>query len=526
MEREDFRTERFQYSKRFYLPLLIFCAVLMFSAVAAAASEDVEQVDTQEVRKLLKQAGKLTKKGNLIEAETLLRRGLELNPQNTKIKLGLANVLMKQRNLFEAYTLAFEVAKSEPQNSDAFAVLGMTILNAGNFKEAEIALNNSLIINKREALAWAGLGMLDFYENRISQSLENMRIAVYLDANEPDFIFALAQISARAEKYRESAAAYREFLRISPRSDTDRRERIKGLIEFLEYLSGKSTLYEIGGKNQTRVVFKLIKDRPVIQLRVNKKDEPLNFVLDTGSGISVISQKTAEKLNLSPIARGGKAKGFGGDGKFEIVYGFLKQVEIGDVSIKNVPVYVRPFHSINENIDGYIGLSLISKFLTTIDYGDTSLTLLKKDSRRDQINQSEGLAMPLRLTSGGFLSGEVQIEGIENSLNFIVDTGASLSVISDELAGMNELSSFLVTEKIRVIGAAGETAEMPVFILPRVSFGTESRRSVVAIALDLDIINESSGFEQAGILGGNFLKNYRLTFDFQNSKVHFVPVKK
>jgi hypothetical protein len=40
----------------------------------------------------------------------------------------------------------------------------------------------------------------------------------------------------------------------------------------------------------------------------------------------------------------------------------------------------------------------------------------------------------------------------------------------------------------------------------------------------LDIINETSGFEQAGILGGNFLKNYRLTFDFKNSRVTFEPV--
>jgi len=29
---------------------------------------------------------------------------------------------------------------------------------------------------------------------------------------------------------------------------------------------------------------------------------------------------------------------------------------------------------------------------------------------------------------------------------------------------------------------------------------------------------------EAGILGGNFLKNYRMTFDFQNSKVNFTSV--
>jgi len=68
------------------------------------------------------------------------------------------------------------------------------------------------------------------------------------------------------------------------------------------------------------------------------------------------------------------------------------------------------------------------------------------------------------------------------------------------------------------------TDDVPSFLLPRVSFGKHSRKSITAIALDLDTINEASGFEQAGILGGNFLKNYRLTFDFKNSKVVFEPL--
>ena len=79
---------------------------------------------------------------------------------------------------------------------------------------------------------------------------------------------------------------------------------------------------------------------------------------------------------------------------------------------------------------------------------------------------------------------------------------------------------------MRVIGAAGITDEVPSFLLPRITFGTHSRESITAIALNLEMINEASGFEQAGILGGNFLKNFSLTFDFTNSKVIFVPIKK
>lgn len=142
----------------------------------------------------------------------------------------------------------------------------------------------------------------------------------------------------------------------------------------------------------------------------------------------------------------------------------------------------------------------------------------------DDVPVADGISLPLRLTSSGFLSGEVQLEGIDTPLNFIVDTGASVSVISDEIANHNAMAPFARDEKMRVIGSAGITEDVPSFLLPRISFGSHSRKSITAIALDLDLINEASGFEQAGILGGNFLRNYRMTFDFKKSKVTFVSV--
>ena len=514
------RVFRFPFHTKY---LMTYCLIAVLS-VSAMASDT--QPTPEDTRQLMKQAEKLMRRGEIGEAEKLLRRVLEINPNESKAKLNLATILLKQRHLIEAYNLSIAVAKAEPKNSYAFAVLGSTLLSAGNFRDARISFINALKLNRSEALAWAGFGTLDFYENRISESVENLREAVFHKPDEPDFFFTLGQVSARAERYKEAAEAYDNFLRISPQTDKERRDRIKGLINFLLFLGNKQSLYNIGGENQTNVSFKLINDRPVIQLKIDKKGEPLNFVLDTGSGISVISQETAARLKIKPITRGGLARAIGGDGKFEIVYGFLKTVHIGDVKIQNVPIYIRKFHSNTEQIDGYIGISLISKFLTTIDYGNSTLTLKRKDSVENQKVEGDILSLPLRLTSSGFLSGEVKLEGIEAPLNFIVDTGASISVISDELAGSKELNPFLRDERMRVVGAAGITEDVASFLLPRVTFGTHSRESIKAIALDLNLINETSGFEQAGILGGNFLKNYRLTFDFANSKVLFVPISK
>lgn len=514
----SFNSRSILVRKKLTLPLI--CG-LAFSILAGAAAAQGTKSD--EAKDTYKLAQKQVDRGNLDEAESLFRKALEIDPTFASAKIELANVLLKKREVTKAYELSFAAAKENPSNARAYAVLGTTLLTAGRFSDAYPILMNALALDRKEDLAWAALGLLNFYENRVQQGVIDLRQAVYFNPSDPDYQFALGQVAARAELYKEAAASYRAFMMVAPDLDRDRRARIKGLIDFLEFLGQREKLYVTGGSDQTTVKFKLIGNRPVIQVFLNEKERPLNFVLDTGSGISVISDKTAKEFKINPVARGGSAKGLGGDGRFEIVYGFIRTVSLGEVKVKNVPVYIRKFHSDIEDIDGYIGLSLISKFLTTIDYGSQEFALTKKEPAAAAELNSQ-LSLPLRLTSSGFLSGEVQLQGVESPLNFIVDTGASVSVISDALAKEEPFSQYARGNPMRVIGSAGVTNDVPSLELPRVTFGTHTRESITAIALDLGLINEASGFQQSGILGGNFLRNYRLTFDFRNSRVTFTPL--
>ena len=40
----------------------------------------------------------------------------------------------------------------------------------------------------------------------------------------------------------------------------------------------------------------------------------------------------------------------------------------------------------------------------------------------------------------------------------------------------------------------------------------------------MEPINETAGFEQTGIVGGNFLRHYRVTFDFPRAVVRLEPL--
>ncbi len=492
---------------------------LVCAGPAVFAAPPPSQQDS--AKKLIKQGVSLYRKGLRAEAEAALRRAVELEPMRSEAKVELAYVLARRWNLREAYDISLAVAEAERSNSRAFAVLGLTLLSAGRFADARTVLDQALGIDRREDLAWASLGLLEFYENRIERAYSYLRQAVAQKPREPEHLFVLGQVAARSERFTEAANAYEAYLSNSSLADAERRDRIRGLISFMRFLGERDRLYITASSRGTQVPFELARNRPVIEVRLNGRREPLRFVLDTGSSISVISTEKARRLKIKQIAKGGMARGIGGDGRFEIVYGFVREFVIGDVTVRNVPVYIRPFHRNYQGIDGYIGLSVISEFLTTVDYGERTFSLVRRN------DQGEPAAMPwqpLRLTSSGFLSGEVALEGVDQALNFIVDTGASVSVISTRIASHSRISEFLSRERLTVIGAAGVTEDVPIFALPSVTFGGHSRRGLNAVALDMDILNEASGFEQAGILGGDFLSNYRLTFDFKRSTVAFSPI--
>jgi predicted aspartyl protease/Flp pilus assembly protein TadD len=470
-----------------------------------------------------KQAERALREGEFELAAKLFRELLAKDSHDKESRLGLSYTLLKLRQFADAYDQAARVITVDPLSARAHALLGSVILASGDFLMSVEEFRTALSLNEDESLAISGLAMIDFYENRLGPSMEKLRRAAFLNPEEPDFIFNLAQAAARAERYKEAADAYERFLTIAPHTDADRRARIRGLIDFLRYLGSQNSLYDPLGASQTSVSFEMPNNRPIISVRVNGRKEPLRFVLDTGSGISVISEETAKRLGLRAVARGGMARAIGG--KFEIVYGFLDSLEIGETRVENVPVYIRRFYNDQVPVDGYIGLAAISKYLATVDYGTRTLSLRRpRSSGVSTAPSPNSIEIPIRTTASGFLSGEVRVEGIGKPLNFIIDTGASTSVVSEKMMELEEMSGFKRPSRMRVYGAAGITDNVQTLILPRVVLGQQAREKLDVAVLDLEPVNETTGFVQSGIIGGNFLRYYRVSFDFKRSIIWLEPL--
>ena len=526
-------TKHFRRMAAFSVAAFVLCFAFDGAAHIVAAKTD---------KKAYNKGYRAVRKGEYEEAERIFRDLITKDAHDNDARLGLSFALLKQRNLQGAYDNAARVIMSDPLSARAHALLGAAILGAGEFRLSVEEFKTALSLDPSEALAVAGLAMVDFYENRLPLALPALRKAVAMDPDEPDYVFALGQAAARNEKYKEAADSYERFLLIAPKTDFDRRARIVGLIDFLRYLGRQGSLYVPGGGYRSSIPFEATDNRPILEIRVNGQKEPLKFVLDTGSGMSVISEQTAKRLGIKAVARGGLARAVGGGGKFEIVYGFLDSIEIGNAKISNVPVYIRKFFDNHLPVDGYLGLSVVAKFLTSIDYGTRRMSVVRQAQTEEveswtTIRRPENLQslipvapndgaveVPLRTTSSGFLSGEVGLDGFNKNVNFIIDTAASITVISEKLSQEEQLLDLLQPSKMRVFGAAGVTEDVKLLQLPRLSLGLSKLEKINAAVLDMEPVNETAGFTQSGILGGNFLRHFRIYFDFARGAMRLEPL--
>ena len=172
--------------------------------------------------KALRRGTEALRNGDFENAEKQFREVLAKDPHDEAARLGLSHALLKRRMLQDAYDHAARVILANPLSARAHALLGSVILASGGFRDSVEEFRTALSIQENEAMASAGLAMVDFYENRLDLAVKGLRRASGIDSDEPDYIFNLGQAAARSERYKEAADAYERFLAIAPKTDEDR----------------------------------------------------------------------------------------------------------------------------------------------------------------------------------------------------------------------------------------------------------------------------------------------------------------
>lgn len=254
-------------------------------------------------------------------------------------------------------------------------------------------------------------------------------------------------------------------------------------------------------------------DAPLIllQARVNG-GEPVDFLLDTGNGAPLpllVAPSLVQSLDLPKAANGGA---------FSRIR--LHRFELGGYRLENVEAGILPVvDQINARLGilatGNIGYAFLKDWRVGIDYQNKRLGL----APRNAVNSNAG--EPFDTGPGGaFILLSVYANNA-GPYRFLLDTGASASVISPKLA--NELG--LSGEPIEALGVMGSPSAQLATLDSLSAGGHTVRNSAVAIADVFEYTSAAAGVPVDGIIGYSFLKQFLVEIDYPGRRVHFVRVQ-
>jgi tetratricopeptide (TPR) repeat protein len=291
-------------------------------------------------------------------------------------------------------------------------------------------------------------------------------------------------------------------------------------LDYLQALAA-TDVYHFDGMQSDRVQMHVGRpDVPRIDVRLEGRRN-VGAVIDSGAVLSIVSEKLAQSF---PVQRLGTFEGtfYGLLGEpISVHFGLLKSLEIGGIVIQNVPVAIMPddkmrfLVSANRefNMDFLLGANLLKEFRIEFDFkrGSAMFTRLTAEDRQPDPNQN--------LFIRGF---RPMVRGLVNRKGwylFELDTGSEVTFLN--AAQLRALPIQLYAPKLHAallqgLGGAKKRGEK----LENIEIALDKWGGVFRT---LPMYESVSDQERAvGIVGENYLKNFRVVLDFGRMRLDLI----
>jgi predicted aspartyl protease/Flp pilus assembly protein TadD len=401
----------------------------------------------------------------------------------------------------------FRGAAADPST---LALAGDALWASGRFEEGESAYRDALGLDPASPRARLGMAKALASRNQMGSALDQAQAALGAAPDDPDIRHALGSIYERMHRYDEAATAYLSYLRAL--KGADRPDLIRWAVNHIAFLrSFDGTVpYEMESTRRvTRHVFdfRLVDGKVVIKGKING-GRSVDLTLDTGAEHTALSERTAARFGVQPIAETLTA-GVGEAGLRGQRLAKIRQIDLGSLKIYNVPCLIKSPSMPGLPVDGTDGFSPLALGLSmTVDYRTRHVVL--GDLEGDPAPARE---LPLRLNRLATVEGRIN----DTPVSFIVDTGGEGILVSTSAARGLFTPADRRRINLRVYGASGY--EPDAYLLPGInlSFGPLRLPNQPVIVLDLSAPSVLLGYQVGGILGYRLLGRYRVDFDLERS---------
>lgn len=241
------------------------------------------------------------------------------------------------------------------------------------------------------------------------------------------------------------------------------------------------------------------------------------LLVDTGANEMYLAKELATKLDLSLIvcSRPGI---FAGGQTALLRQGVLPELRLGSIRVMTVPVVVPDvLGQIGESrIDGIIGSQLLSKFLVTLDFRRSVLTLENsRASKREPFVEGRLLASHIFVIPAQ-LAGEPGI--------YFIDSGGTFGVAPD-VQGWRQLARARNSTTTEGVSAAGHKVSYEVIKNVDLSLAGTAIKGATAVGGIFPAALNSLPTRVNGIISHEILARFdQVTFDLNHRRISFGPL--
>ncbi len=419
---------------------------------------------------------------------------------------------LRMAEFADAWTDAQALVQLSPRDPEVVALYADALWALGRFQEADEQLDRALSLNPESSRARHGRARSLASRSRLDEALGEAQAALRFAPRDGEIHHTVGAIYQRMNRFEEAANAYSSYINLLPNKDRSPKAAwSRAELEFLRGFKDRTPLrIDPAGATQLHTVpFRLANEKVIVKARVNN-GHVMDFVVDTGAELTVLTRETASRLGVKAISETISA-GVGDFGLRGLQVGRIDRLTIGSLTVYNVPCLIKnpplrglPTREAESVSPVALGLSAV------IDYGRQEL-LLGKDVPREDADH----VLPLRVHRLALVQGTVD----GGPANFVVDTGGQVISISTDTASTLDVAQSTRQIPLKVYGTSGWDKDA--FLLPGVELAFQGIRyeNFPVVVLNLRAPSILLGFRLGGIVGHKFLSPHRVSIDLVASEI-------
>jgi predicted aspartyl protease len=264
--------------------------------------------------------------------------------------------------------------------------------------------------------------------------------------------------------------------------------------------------------------------QPLILLPVEVNGEgPFEFILDTGAGTSLLSSELGQKLGVKIL---GSKKGQSAGGAVSVSLAKVSSLAVGSAKLGDVDVGLVDLSHIGKTvgakIDGDLGYNFLKHFRITLDYRRSEIRL--DDPKRFELAGRSVAVTEVAMRLANPSKPLILVDVYANSrgpFQFAIDTGTSTTAITPELAKQLGVAN----SPIGPATTGGAHVDVTAGVLQSFQVGGARIDDLAVIVADFfAMLSNALGAKLDGIVGYNFLRNYKIALDYPNETLSlFTP---